>query len=187
MKFAINEICNDIPIIRGSPASSPVVPRHDVDHGSQAERLQRMGVLGCVLCIVGSTVIVLHAPEEHTPSSVQEIWNLAIQPVINWRERDFMLYVWDIGKKALSFPTDVQVMSIKAIGIAIKLTIEGINQAGYFQTWVFAMVAITYLYSPLSPKISWHYQGNREAEKKHKDDDLVAPEFVAIIRQDYFT
>ncbi|KAK1301167.1 hypothetical protein QJS10_CPB13g00736 [Acorus calamus] len=159
------------------------------------------------------------------------------------------------------------VMSIKAIGIAIKLTIEGINQAGYFQTWVFAMVAITCivtqlnylnmaldtfntavvspiyyamfttltilasaimfkdwsgqsasnitsevcglitvlsgttilhstrepdpppiadLYSPLSPKISWHYQSNGEAEKKHKDDDLVAPEFVAIIRQDYF-
>jgi len=29
-------------------------------------------------------------------------------------------------------------MSIKAVGIAIKLTIEGINQAGYFQTWLFA-------------------------------------------------
>lgn len=34
-------------------------------------------------------------------------------------------------------------MSIKAIGIAIKLTLEGINQAGYFQTWVFAMVAVS--------------------------------------------
>ena len=36
-----------------------------------------------------------------------------------------------------------QVMSIKAVGIAIKLTIEGINQAGYFQTWVFAVVSAT--------------------------------------------
>lgn len=34
-------------------------------------------------------------------------------------------------------------MSIKAVGIAIKLTIEGINQAGYFQTWVFVMVAVS--------------------------------------------
>jgi hypothetical protein len=34
-------------------------------------------------------------------------------------------------------------MSIKAVGIAIKLTIEGINQAGYFQTWVFAVVSTT--------------------------------------------
>ncbi|RZR74000.1 hypothetical protein BHM03_00030780 [Ensete ventricosum] len=46
------------------------------------EKLQRMGVLGCVLCIVGSTIIVLHAPEERTPSSVQQIWDLATQPGI---------------------------------------------------------------------------------------------------------
>lgn len=44
------------------------------------ERLQKMGVLGCVSCIVGSIVIVIHAPQEHTPSSVQEIWVLATQP-----------------------------------------------------------------------------------------------------------
>lgn len=39
-----------------------------------------MGVLGCVSCIVGSVVIVIHAPKEQTPNSVQEIWNLATQP-----------------------------------------------------------------------------------------------------------
>lgn len=39
-----------------------------------------MGILGCVLCVVGSTVIVLHAPSEHTIDSVEEIWELAIQP-----------------------------------------------------------------------------------------------------------
>lgn len=44
------------------------------------EKLQKLGVLGCILCIVGSTVIVLHAPEEKTPSSVDEIWSLATQP-----------------------------------------------------------------------------------------------------------
>ena len=41
-----------------------------------------MGMLGCLLCIVGATVIVLHAPEEKSLSSVQEIWELAIQPGI---------------------------------------------------------------------------------------------------------
>lgn len=46
------------------------------------EKLQKMGMLGCLLCIVGSTVIVLHAPEEESLSSVQEIWDLAIQPGI---------------------------------------------------------------------------------------------------------
>jgi uncharacterized membrane protein YbjE (DUF340 family) len=43
------------------------------------ERLQKMGVVGCVSCVVGSVVIVIHAPQEHTPSSVQEIWTLATQ------------------------------------------------------------------------------------------------------------
>jgi drug/metabolite transporter (DMT)-like permease len=44
------------------------------------ERLNKMGVLGCISCIVGSIVIVIHAPQEHTPNSVQEIWELATQP-----------------------------------------------------------------------------------------------------------
>jgi hypothetical protein len=29
--------------------------------------------LGCVLCIVGSTVIILHAPEEEMSSSMEQI------------------------------------------------------------------------------------------------------------------
>jgi drug/metabolite transporter (DMT)-like permease len=44
------------------------------------ERLEKLGVLGCVSCIVGSVVVVMHAPEEHMPNSVEEIWNLATQP-----------------------------------------------------------------------------------------------------------
>ncbi|CAA0818470.1 Probable magnesium transporter NIPA6 [Striga hermonthica] len=35
------------------------------------------------------------------------------------------------------------VMSIKAIGIAIKLTLEGYSQVAHFKSWVFAMVAVT--------------------------------------------
>lgn len=40
-------------------------------------------------------------------------------------------------------PIFIQVMSVKAVGIAIKLTLDGVNQAIYFQTWIFAMVAVT--------------------------------------------
>ncbi|CAN1288391.1 Probable magnesium transporter NIPA6 [Linum perenne] len=89
------------------------------------EKLQKMGVLGCILCIVGSTVIVLHAPQERAISSVEEIWGLATQP----------------GIPESSFPC--LVMSVKAIGIAIKLTFDGVNQAVYFQTWVFTMVTVS--------------------------------------------
>ncbi len=44
------------------------------------EKLNVFGVLGCVLCIVGSIVIVLHAPEERQVSSVMEIWAYAMRP-----------------------------------------------------------------------------------------------------------
>jgi len=44
------------------------------------EKLQQMGILGCVFCIVGSVLIVIHAPQEHALNSVQEIWDLATQP-----------------------------------------------------------------------------------------------------------
>ncbi|XP_010429006.1 PREDICTED: probable magnesium transporter NIPA6 isoform X2 [Camelina sativa] len=122
------------------------------------EKLKKMGVLGCVSCIVGSVVIVIHAPKEQTPNSVEEIWNLATQPA-------FLIYVAITMSIVLalilhfeplcgqtnilvyigicSLMGALTVMSIKAIGIAIKLTMEGVSQIGYPQTWLFAMVAGT--------------------------------------------
>ena len=37
----------------------------------------------------------------------------------------------------------MKVMSVKALGIAIKLTVEGENQFTYWETWVFVMVVVT--------------------------------------------
>ena len=124
-----------------------------------------MGMLGCLLCIVGSTVIMLHAPEERSISSVEEIQELAIQPA-------FLLYTISTVATALvlilycaprygqtniivyigicSVIGSLIVVSIKAIGIAIQLTLKGRNQAKYFQTWIFAMVAITCIITQLN-------------------------------------
>ncbi|KMZ58306.1 putative Non-imprinted in Prader-Willi/Angelman syndrome region protein,putative [Zostera marina] len=122
------------------------------------EKLQKMGMLGCVLCIVGSTVIVLHAPEEKTPTSIDEIWDLATQPAFllyttsaitislvlmlhcspRYGQANIMIYLG-----ICSIIGSLTVMSVKAVGIAIKLTLDGVNQASYFQTWIFAMVAVT--------------------------------------------
>lgn len=44
------------------------------------ERLHIFGVVGCALCLVGSTTIVLHAPQETQVSSVKEVWNFATEP-----------------------------------------------------------------------------------------------------------
>ncbi|KHN45455.1 Magnesium transporter NIPA2 [Glycine soja] len=46
------------------------------------ERLHIFGILGCVLCVVGSTTIVLHAPQEREIESVSEVWDLAMEPVL---------------------------------------------------------------------------------------------------------
>ncbi|XP_054779148.1 probable magnesium transporter NIPA6 isoform X1 [Prosopis cineraria] len=120
------------------------------------EQLQKMGVLGCISCIVGSVVIVIHAPQEKTPNSVQEIWDLATQPA-------FLIYVVATISVVLalilhfeprhgqsnmlvylgicSLMGSLTVVSIKAIGIAVKLTLEGINQITYPQSWFFLTVA----------------------------------------------
>ncbi|XP_010665029.1 probable magnesium transporter NIPA6 isoform X2 [Vitis vinifera] len=108
------------------------------------EKLRKMGIYGCVLCIVGSTLIVLHAPSEHSLSSVEEIWELATQPAFllytasaiavvlvlvlycepRYGQTNIMVYIG-----ICSIIGSLTVMSIKAIGIAIKLTLEGSSQA----------------------------------------------------------
>lgn len=47
------------------------------------EKLHVFGVLGCILCVVGSTSIVLHAPKEKDIESVKQVWRLATQPGIS--------------------------------------------------------------------------------------------------------
>ncbi|MBA0562205.1 hypothetical protein Golob_007270 [Gossypium lobatum] len=125
-------------------------------HFMLKERIQKMGIVGCITCIAGSVVIVVHAPQEHTPSSVQEIWTLATQPA-------FLIYVAATLSIVLalilhfeprygqtnilvylgicSLMGSLTVVSIKAIGIAIKLTLDGINQMAYPQTWFFLTVS----------------------------------------------
>ncbi|KAL2346056.1 hypothetical protein Fmac_000056 [Flemingia macrophylla] len=129
------------------------------------EKLQQMGILGCVFCIVGSVLIVIHAPQEHSLTSVQEIWDLATQPL-------FLAYVAATGSVVLalilhfeprhgqknmlvylgicSLTGSLTVMSTKAIGIAIKLTLEGISQITYPQTWFFLTVAVICIVTQLN-------------------------------------
>ncbi|KAH7568151.1 hypothetical protein JRO89_XS07G0248000 [Xanthoceras sorbifolium] len=129
------------------------------------EKLQKMGILGCVLCVEGSILIVLHAPSEHSLSSVEEIWELAIQPAFllytaaaiavvlvlilycepRFGQTNILVYIG-----ICSIIGSLTVMSIKAVGIAIKLTFEGSSQVASFQTWIFFMVALTCIITQLN-------------------------------------
>ncbi|KAH9757928.1 putative magnesium transporter NIPA3 [Citrus sinensis] len=121
------------------------------------ERLHIFGMLGCVLCVVGSTTIVLHAPQERVIESVAEVWDLATEPafllyaalvlvavfvlvvqfVPEYGQTHVMVYIG-----VCSLVGSLSVMSVKALGIALKLTFEGMNQLIYPQTWIFTMIVL---------------------------------------------
>lgn len=121
------------------------------------ERLHIFGVLGCILCMVGSTTIVLHAPHERIIHSVKEVWQLATEPgfivytcaVVIMVSVLIFYCVPKFGQKYLvvyvgicSLTGSLTVMAVKAVGIAVKLSFEGSNQFIYFQTWFFTLIVI---------------------------------------------
>uniref|UniRef100_A0ACD5TB20 Uncharacterized protein n=1 Tax=Avena sativa TaxID=4498 RepID=A0ACD5TB20_AVESA len=127
-------------------------------HVMLREKLHIFGILGCVLCVVGSTTIVLHAPPERQIESVTEVWGLATEPAFMcyvavvlalvavlvfkfvplYGQTHVMVYVG-----VCSLVGSVSVMSVKALGIALKLTFSGTNQLVYPQTWAFTTIVIT--------------------------------------------
>ncbi|XP_042384624.1 probable magnesium transporter NIPA4 [Zingiber officinale] len=122
------------------------------------ERLHIFGILGCALCVVGSTTIVLHAPQEREIESVAEVWDLATEPaflfyaitvlvaalilvihfVPRYGQTHIMVYIG-----ICSLVGSLSVMSVKALGIALKLTFSGMNQLIYPQTWVFTVIVVS--------------------------------------------
>ncbi|RRT76419.1 hypothetical protein B296_00001306, partial [Ensete ventricosum] len=121
------------------------------------ERLHIFGVLGCVLCVVGSTTIVLHAPQEREIDSVKEVWDLATEPAFLCYATIVIAailvltfcYIPQYGQTHIMFYVGVcslvgslSVMGVKALGIALKLTFSGINQLIYPQTWAFIIVVL---------------------------------------------
>lgn len=44
------------------------------------EKLNLIGKVGCALCVIGSTVIVIHSPEEQHVNTMQELAQKLIDP-----------------------------------------------------------------------------------------------------------
>lgn len=107
------------------------------------------------MCLLGSVVIVLHAPPDKPVERIDQILGYALQPA-------FLLYCLVVtifsavmiyrvapvyGKKnplifisICSTVGSVSVMSVKAFGIAVKLTLGGHNQFTNASTYIFAIV-----------------------------------------------
>ncbi|ODV91713.1 hypothetical protein CANCADRAFT_55528 [Tortispora caseinolytica NRRL Y-17796] len=121
------------------------------------EELGLLGRMGCAICLLGSVIIVLHAPPDKDVQTVNEILEYAVHPA-------FLLYVIlslvfcvvmiyrvapIYGRKnplvflsICSVAGSISVMAIKGFGIAVKLTLSGSNQFIYPSTYIFAAVIV---------------------------------------------
>lgn len=121
------------------------------------ENLGTLGKMGCAICLIGSVVIVLHAPPDKEVQTIDEILNYAIQP-------GFLFYVLLVivfsavmiyrvcpryGRKnpliyisICSTVGSVSIMAVKGVGIAVKLTFAGDNQFTHPSTYVFILVTV---------------------------------------------
>ncbi|KAI0062688.1 DUF803-domain-containing protein [Artomyces pyxidatus] len=122
------------------------------------EELGHLGRVGCTLCLIGSLIIVLHAPEDKDIQTVDEILHFVVQP-------GFLMYcfsvlvftlvmIYSVAPKygrtnpivyisICSLVGSVSIMAIKGFGIAVKLTLAGNNQFTHPSTYVFGiMIAV---------------------------------------------
>ncbi|EGF78928.1 hypothetical protein BATDEDRAFT_17255 [Batrachochytrium dendrobatidis JAM81] len=121
------------------------------------ENLGRDGVIGCVLCVIGSLVVILHAPEEDAIETVDDVFRHFVRP-------GFMIYIVFVaavsvyliyyvgprfGKRNMlvyisicSLVGSISVMAVKGFAVAIKLTFAGDNQLLHLSTWIFGLTML---------------------------------------------
>ncbi|KAJ7154615.1 magnesium transporter NIPA-domain-containing protein [Mycena filopes] len=121
------------------------------------ERLGHLGRVGCALCLLGSVIIVLHAPDDKKIDTITDFLNYAMKP-------GFLLYcftvcviavvlAYAVGPKygrtnpvvyisIASIVGSVSVMFVKGFGVAVKLTFAGKNQFVYPSTYIFGLISV---------------------------------------------
>ncbi|KAM9932518.1 hypothetical protein OXX80_007852, partial [Metschnikowia pulcherrima] len=119
------------------------------------EELGTLGKMGCAICLMGSVIIVLHAPPDKEIETVDEILTRATQPGFLFYMFVVLVYslftIYKIVPKyghtnpmiyisICSSVGSISVMAIKAFGIALKLTFAGNNQFSHASTYVFIVI-----------------------------------------------
>ncbi|KAK7027497.1 Magnesium transporter NIPA3, partial [Halocaridina rubra] len=120
------------------------------------EVLNVLGKIGCSLCLLGATMVVIHAPQEAEVTSMEDLAAKLVDPV-------FMVYVAVVVAISLaliihfgprygtrnvvvyiaicSLIGGFSVLGCKAIGLAVKETISGINEFTNWITW-FSLISL---------------------------------------------
>ncbi|KAJ7696248.1 magnesium transporter NIPA-domain-containing protein [Mycena rosella] len=128
------------------------------------EQLGHLGRVGCTMCLVGSSIIVLRAPGDQDFKTVTEFLEYAVKP-------GFLLYCFTVcvfslvmayavapkhGRTNLQYPSQnplvyisiaslvgsVSVMFVKGFSVALKLTFAGHNQFIYPSTYLFGVISV---------------------------------------------
>ncbi|XP_037808075.1 LOW QUALITY PROTEIN: magnesium transporter NIPA2-like [Lucilia sericata] len=124
------------------------------------EKLNLLGKLGCFLCIIGSTIIVLHSPKEKEIEDLEILFEKLQDP-------GFILYVIVIIGSTIfvacfvaprhghsnvviyiflcSGIGSLTVMSCKALGLAIRDTIAGKNDFATWMPWFLILITVTFI------------------------------------------
>ncbi|VDM95107.1 unnamed protein product [Thelazia callipaeda] len=122
------------------------------------ERLNLLGKIGCAVCLLGSTVVVIHSPKEEEVSNMAEL-------ALKMRDIGFIFYVAAVVLVSMvmiiciaphfghsnilvyificSIIGSLSVLSVKGLGLAIKETISGKQQFTNLLTW-FWLVAVIF-------------------------------------------
>ncbi|XP_062569105.1 magnesium transporter NIPA4-like [Saccostrea cucullata] len=121
------------------------------------EKLNLLGKIGCGLCIIGSTVMVLHSPKEQEVESMEDLVEKIKDPVFivmaivlltiavltiiflapRYGQKTVIVYI-TICSSLGAFT----VMGCKGVGVAIKETFKGRNEFTNWLTWVLLVVVV---------------------------------------------
>ncbi len=122
------------------------------------ENLNLLSKIGCVLCLLGSTVIVIHAPKEGQIDSLDQIALMLAEPTFvsylmfvsfssfilmafyapRYGSHNVLIYIL-----ICSLIGSLSVMSCKGLGIAIRQTIADSSQLTNPLFWIFLISVIT--------------------------------------------
>ncbi|XP_072040612.1 magnesium transporter NIPA2-like [Amphiura filiformis] len=124
------------------------------------EALNLLGKIGCCLCILGSIVMVVHAPEEETCNSLEELGRRLQDPAFitygvlvlimamllicyyapRYGQTNILIYI-----TICSVIGSLSVMACKGLGIAVKEFFEGKPAAQNILTWICIFCLIVFI------------------------------------------
>lgn len=115
------------------------------------ERLNLVGKVGCLLCVLGSTVIVLHSPKEGNVESMEQLGVMITEPafivyvifVVTVTCILTVIYAPKYGTSNVviyvaicSVIGSLSVMGCKGLGLALRESFSGHNEFTSWVTWV---------------------------------------------------